>query len=63
MSLGFKWYAGHFGDYQKTYGAIGGVIVTLLWFYLSGLAILIGAQLNAPIEHASEDGQPRVRPG
>jgi len=48
-SLGFKWYASHFGDYQKTYGAIGGVIVALLWFYVSGLAILIGAQLNATI--------------
>ena len=53
VSLGFKWYALHFGDYQKTYGTIGGVIVTLLWFYVSGLAILIGAQLNATIEHAS----------
>jgi membrane protein len=53
VSLGFKWYAGHFGDYQQMYGTIGGVIVTLLWFYLSGLAILIGAQLNATIESAS----------
>ena len=48
-SSGFKWYASHFGGYQKTYGAIGGVIVALLWFYVSGLAILIGAQLNATI--------------
>ncbi len=56
-SLGFRWYAGHFGEYQKTFGTIGGVIVTLLWFYLSGLAILIGAQLNATIEHAAADGR------
>jgi membrane protein len=61
-SLGFKWYASHFGEYQKTYGTIGGVIVTLLWFYVSGLAILIGAQLNATIEHAATDGSPRMTP-
>lgn len=50
-SLGFRWYASHFGEYQKTYGAIGGVIVALLWLYASGVAILIGAELNAAIEH------------
>jgi membrane protein len=51
VSLGFKWYAFHVGDYQKTYGAIGGVMVALLWFYFSGLAILLGAQLDATIDH------------
>jgi membrane protein len=53
VSLGFKWYVFHFGNYQKTYGAIGGVMVALLWFYFSGLAILLGAQLNGTIDHAS----------
>jgi len=54
-SLGFKWYAGHFGEYQKTYGVIGGVIVALLWLYALGLAILIGAELNAAVEHAAAE--------
>jgi membrane protein len=49
-----------FGDYTETYGALAGIIVILLWFYLSGLAIVIGAELNAEIEHASPWGK---RPG
>jgi membrane protein len=52
-SLGLDWYADRVGDYQKTYGAIGGVIVVLLWLYASGLALLIGAELNAAIEDAA----------
>jgi membrane protein len=39
--------------YQQTYGAIGGVLVTLLWFYFSSLAVLLGAQLDATIAHAT----------
>jgi membrane protein len=60
ISLAFKWYVSHFGDYQKTYGAIGGVMVTLVWFYVSSLAILVGAQLDATIEHASLDDRPAL---
>jgi membrane protein len=52
-SLAFRFYAVNFGDYEATYGAIGGMILLLLWFYLSGLAIVIGAEMNAEIEHAS----------
>ena len=56
-SLGFKIYLVSFADYNATYGAVGGVIALLLWFYLSGLAILIGAEMNSEIEHASADGK------
>ena len=47
----------YFTDYNASYGAVGGVIVLLLWFYVSGLALLIGAELNAEIEHASPHGK------
>jgi len=57
FSLGFKFYVARFSNYNETYGAIGGVIVLLLWFYASGLAILIGAEMNAEIEHASPYGK------
>ena len=56
ISLGFKFYLSRFGSYEA-YGVIGSVMVLLLWFYLSGLAILIGAELNAEIEHASPYGK------
>jgi membrane protein len=51
-SLGFKLYLSNVGDYTATYGAIGGAIVTMLWFYVSSAAILIGAEVNAVIEEA-----------
>ena len=57
VSLGFKLYIANFGSYTETYGLIGGVMMLLLWFYLSGIAILIGAELNAEIEHASPYGK------
>ena len=57
ISLGFKYYATNFGNYTETYGVIGGVMLLLLWFYLSGIAILMGAELNAEIEHASPYGK------
>jgi membrane protein len=64
-SLGFKVYVTRFADYNATYGAIGGVMVLMLWFYVSSLAILVGAEMNAEIEHASPHGKEpgEKRPG
>jgi membrane protein len=56
-SLAFKLYLSNFADYNATYGSLGGVIVLMLWFYLSALAVLIGAEMNAEIEHASPHGK------
>src|SRR4051812_22084623 len=57
ISVVFKFYVAHFTSYNATYGAIGGVIVLMLWFYVSALAVLVGAELNAEIEHASPHGK------
>lgn len=46
-SLGFRIYLSHFDRYSIMYGSIGAVIVLLLWFYLSGIAILAGAEMNS----------------
>jgi membrane protein len=54
---GFSLYAGHFGSYNVTYGSIGGVIVMLTWFYISGFIFLMGGEINAIIEHASPEGK------
>ena len=56
-SLAFKLYVANFTDYEGSYGTVGVVIVVLLWFYVSGIAILAGAELNAEIEHASPYGK------
>jgi membrane protein len=49
-SAAFSWYAENFGRYVKTYGALAGVVVLLLWLHLSFFAILLGAEVNAAIE-------------
>jgi membrane protein len=50
LSAGFAFYVGTFASYGKTYGALGGVIALLMWFYLSSFAIVIGAEINAEME-------------
>jgi membrane protein len=57
VSLAFKAYLSYFPNYNETYGTLGAFIVVLTWFYLSGLAVLVGAELNAEIEHASPYGK------
>jgi membrane protein len=56
-SLGFKYYVANWANYTETYGLIGAVMILLLWFYISGLVILVGAEMNAEIEHASPKGK------
>jgi membrane protein len=46
-SLGFSVYVGHFGRYDVVYGSLGGVIVLLLWMWISALVVIVGAEINA----------------
>ena len=55
VSLGFKAYVDNFGEYNKVYGSIAGVIVLMLWFYWSGMVLLLGGEINAEIEHAAAE--------
>ncbi|WP_204742208.1 YhjD/YihY/BrkB family envelope integrity protein [Glaciihabitans arcticus] len=53
-SAGFAFYAANFSSYDETYGSIGGVIVFLLWIWISNLALLFGAELDAELERGRE---------
>jgi membrane protein len=57
MTWGFSVYAENFGSYDKTYGAIGGMIVLLTWFYISGFVFTLGGEVNAILEHSSAEGK------
>ena len=51
-SVGFAFYVSNFSSYNKTYGALAGPIVFLLWLYISNICVLLGAELNAELERS-----------
>lgn len=53
-SVGFAFYVANFGSYNKTYGALGAVVVLLVWMWITNVAILLGAEVNAERERAQE---------
>jgi membrane protein len=62
VSLGFTLYVNNFGSYDKTYGAIAGVIVLMLWLYLTCYLVLLGAEINSEAEHQTAHDTTTGRP-
>lgn len=50
-SAAFSWYVTNFASYNETYGTLGAVVILLMWFYLTAYIVLLGAELNAEMEH------------
>ena len=68
-SAAFSFYVAEFASYNKTYGALGGVIVFLVWLWISNIAVLLGAEFNAELERGRQieagkaaDGEPFIEP-
>ncbi|MFL5883822.1 MAG: YihY/virulence factor BrkB family protein, partial [Thermoleophilaceae bacterium] len=55
-SAAFAFYVANFASYNKTYGAIGGIIVFLVWLWISNIAVLLGAEFNAELQRGREIG-------
>jgi membrane protein len=59
----FSYYVSNFGDYNKTYGSMGAIAILMLWFFLSIYVVLLGAEINAEMEHQTQKdsttGEPR----
>ena len=51
VSMLFSWYVANFGSYNETYGSLGAVIGFMTWIWISGIVVLVGAEINAEMEH------------
>ncbi|MBP1151082.1 MULTISPECIES: YihY/virulence factor BrkB family protein [unclassified Methylocaldum] len=51
----FSFYVSNFGNYNETYGSVGAIVILLTWFYLTAYVVLLGAELNAEMEHQTKE--------
>lgn len=56
ISTIFSYYVNNFGNFSKTYGSLGGIIILLIWLYISSIIIVLGGEINATLESFKEDG-------
>jgi membrane protein len=61
-SIGFSVYTASFGRYNETYGALGAIVVVMLWLYIGAYAVILGAELNGELEHQTARDTTRGRP-
>ncbi len=62
ISFAFKAYLSYFNSYSATYGSLGAVIILMLWFYFTGIAILVGGEINSEIENEmAKQGAPDAK--
>jgi membrane protein len=55
ISFAFSIYIANFGNFSATYGSLGGIIILMLWFFLSGLILVVGGQINATLQNMKEE--------
>ena len=60
-SLAFSFFVSHFGRFDETYGGFAAVIILMLWFFLTGFIVLLGAEINAQMEHQTRRDQAMPR--
>jgi membrane protein len=58
LGASFRYYVDKFGEYNRTYGAVGGVAIILLLFYLDALVLLVGAEINSEVDRVMKDTPP-----
>jgi membrane protein len=61
-SMGFSFYVANFGNYNETYGSLGAVVILMMWLFISAYIVLLGAELNAEMEHQTKEDTTEKEP-